>query len=73
MVDYDDKEQAEFRANACVSDCLSNLHPTDKAEAYKKVGNWAQGQARHQAEANERDGIPERHSDLDEKVARSRL
>jgi hypothetical protein len=60
VTNYEDKEERLRYIWADISSQFCRLHPTDRAEAYRKVEEWAGERAKLLERINERDGVPER-------------
>lgn len=73
--DYGNKDEAIRDASAACENAIQrhNLHPTDKAEAYREIQRQAGEAAAGQEERNAENGVPERPEDQEKTAISERM
>ena len=57
---YDHKGEQLHNAKEFVDDEFRDLHPTDRAQAFGELSEWASRRRDGREQINARDGVPER-------------
>ena len=75
MSNYGDKRAAIIEASNDAEEVIQrhNLHPTDRAEAYREIERQAGVAATMQEEKNSEGGVPERAKDQEKTAISDRL
>ena len=56
---YDHKGEQLCNAKGWVEEAFDNLHPTDRAEAFGELSEWASQRRDGREQINARDGVPD--------------